>query len=216
MQRASGGSTRGLGTRGGGVRREAAGAGPSHSGTSRARAGPLGAAGRGGGQGCRPCKDWWGFGPQNMARKGIHPGAQWEGRLPHRPAIFRRDSVSLGSPCLSSTYWPSPGAGSRAGANRPRRSRLRGRKAEAGSKAGARARGRKLSAGHDPQCSLCSPAAPSLAQPQTPARSPVPALPLRGAALQRDPRSRVETGCRVLTPPPLLLSALRPRKGAVP
>lgn len=96
----------------------------------------------GAGGGAAPGDIGGGWDPKGWAGRGfiLDPsgsGASHTGLLPSR-----RDSVSPWSPARAHCLDQVPGAGSSAGANRPSRSPLRRRKAEAeaGSEAGAGAR----------------------------------------------------------------------------
>lgn len=85
-----------------------------------------------------------------MAKKGIRIWVVPLSQDCYQPDVtqFPSGTPLVGAPSIGQI----PGAGSSAGANLPRGSRLHRRKAEAeaGSGAGAPARERKLSAGHDP------------------------------------------------------------------
>lgn len=127
------------------------------------------------------------------------------GVVPPAQAYYHPDMTQFPlSPTRAQSIGRVSGAGSSAGANPPCRSRLHRRKAGAGAEAGAQARKRKRNTGPDPSALRGPQQAPalSLAQPETPARSPVPARPRRGAARWLAPQNRVGIGHPCSDPAP--------------
>lgn len=196
--------------------RESAEAGPSHSGTGRARAGPLCALGdQAWVRALRRSVEVWAPKCRGFILELGGSGASHTGLL-HPDVTQFPSSSPRWSPYIG-RVWGQEAAQAPIGPAAPgfaagRRRRRRGRRQGPGPAGGSPA----LTTTPNALCGPSSPLLPAWPSLRRPVWLPVPSLPLRGAAPPQAPKSRVGIGRGVLTPPPRPPSAFSPRKGAVP